>query len=224
MVTLGSSSTWETEIDYDTIYTLPNNATAMSTQSRSRPKPQKTITIVLSPTRNSISARPLGSISQRRNTMPSSGSSGMLPEPLSTQPRLARDDSFVSRSSIYSNVSRSSFDAAEIRHEKFSPVHHYRELVRPATTLLDRDLHGNLTSSYSKTSTIGTHKSEASTCRSLFLSPSAERDVSRALCSLETGPPSQRRVSFTATPTGHLKDIQGHRIRSFYNADAVASA
>ncbi|OAQ97934.1 hypothetical protein LLEC1_05255 [Akanthomyces lecanii] len=215
----GSSSDWETEVDYDIVYPSSDHAAASSTQHQSRFR-KPTITLVLSPTRDSSQDRPFHSISQRRNTMPSSGSSGLLREPCLMQPTTARENSFVSRSSIYSDMSRSSFDAAHMRHEKFSPVHQHLEHARPATTLLDRDLHGNLTAPYSKTSTADAFKSETSTCRSLFLSPSAERDVSRALRTLETVPSSRRRVSFTGTSTGHLRDIQEHHMRSFYNEDA----
>lgn len=224
MNTQGSSSGWETEVDFDVDYPSSVNPTASSTQVQSRSKNPKTITLVLSPTKTLSQDRHFGSSSQRRNTMPSSGSSGLLRESRFMQPTMARENSFVSRSSIYSDMGRNSFDAVQTHHENFSPVHQYQEYARPATTLLDRDLHGNLTASYSKTSTIGALKSETSTCRSLFLSPSAERDVSRALRTLETTPSSQRRVSFTGTSTGHFRDIHEHHMRSFYNADAVASA
>lgn len=226
MNTQSSSSGWETDIDYHEGPIFPNNTAAMSTKSRARFKNQRTITLVLSPTRNSGQDHPIGAFSERRNTMPSSGSSGLLAMTPPTQPQLARDDSFISRSSIYSAVSQDTLDASENRHEEFSPISQYRyqEPTRPFTTLLDRDVHGNLTSSYSKSSTIGAQKSETSTCRSLFLSPSAERDVSRALRTLETAPSSRRRVSFTDASTGDLRAIQEHHIRSFYNADAVASA
>ncbi len=224
MNTLGSSSDWETEVDYNTVYPSSANPTASSTQLQSRFQKPKTINVVLSPTRDLSQDHTLPSISQRRNTMQSSGSSGLLRELRLMQTTTARENSFVSRSSIYSDMSRSSFDVSQTRHENFSPVHQYLEYARPATTLLDRDLHGNLTASYSKTSTVGAFKSETSTCRSLFLSSSAERDVSRALRTLENAPSSQRRVNVTGTSIGQLRDIQKHQMRSFYNADAVASA
>ncbi|KAJ3481305.1 hypothetical protein NLG97_g7854 [Lecanicillium saksenae] len=218
-----SSSGWETEVDYDTGNVFPNNTGRMSTKSRARFKNQKTITLVLSPTRNP-SQDLRTSMSKRRNTMPSSGSSGVLSSSRPTELGLFRDDSFISRSSIYSDISRDRGDDSQVQNEKFSPVHSYWGQARPATGLLDRGSHENLTPSYSKSSTIGAQKSATSTCRSLFLSPSAERDVSRALRTLETRPTAQRRVSFTGGHIGDLRDIQEHHIRSFYNADAVASA
>lgn len=179
---------------------------------------------MLSPTRNSSQNCSSPSIARRRNTMPSSASSGVLPGPRSTQPKLTRDDSFASSMSLYSNASHGSFHTSERTHEHFSPVDQYQCLSRPATTLPDRKLHGHLMPSESKSSTWNAQRSDTSTCRSLFLSPSAERDVSRALYTLEAGSASRRRVSFTGPSTGHLRDIQEHHIRSFYNADAVSSA
>ncbi|KAJ6786046.1 hypothetical protein PWT90_02740 [Aphanocladium album] len=218
-----SSSGWETEVNYDTGHDFPNNTAGMSTKSRARFKNQKTITLVLSPTKNSRQDLQTRSISRRRNTMPSSGSSGVLSSSRPALPSLSRDDSFISRLSVYSDMSHGSIDDSQIRNERFLSAQCSGQ-ERSVTTLLDRGLHRNLAPSYSKSSTIGAQKSVTSTCRSLFLSPSAERDVSRALRALENGPTSQRRVGFTGTPTGDLGGIQEHHIRSFYNADAVASA
>ncbi|EGX91334.1 hypothetical protein CCM_05492 [Cordyceps militaris CM01] len=131
--------------------------------------------------------------------MPSSASSGVLPGPRSTQPKLTRDDSFASSMSLYSNASHGSFHTSERTHEHFSPVDQYQCLSRPATTLPDRKLHGHLMPSESKSSTWNAQRSDTSTCRSLFLSPSAERDKVDNLVKIPVQLTASSPISCTST-------------------------
>lgn len=217
----GSSSDWETDTEYDAEVGNPSSSKGAP---RAHAKKQKSITLVLSPTKASEKMSLSRQNSQRRNTMPASGSSGQLHQPRLIQTRLGRDISFISTSSTYSDASHAMFDHVEIPRIRPLQTTPYRVLHQPVAPRPARNSDSNLSLSHSKASTMATDSSEPSTGRSMFLSPSAERDVSRALQSLGTRMPLQRGMSFSGVSARNPHSMQGQPIRSFYNADAVDSA
>lgn len=216
----GSGSDWETDTEYD----AEVGYTSSKGPPRTRAKKQKTITLVLSPAKASEEMSWSRQNSQRRNTMPASGSSGQLHQAPHTQTRLGRDISFISTSSTYSDASHAIFDHAETPHIRPLQTTPYRVLHQRVAPCPARNSGCDLALSHSNASTIAANSSEPSTCRSMFLSPSAERDVSRALQSLGTRTPLLRGMSFSGVSSRNPNSMQGQPVRSFYNADAVDSA
>lgn len=221
MAAQSSSSGWETDLEYGA-GAFPSNTAATSTKFRNRFRNQKTITIVLSPPRDPNHTSRPSLNADRRNTMPSSGSSGLLAGGRDPEPRLVRDYSFDSTSSIYSHGSRNSIHGFRSNYpaDPSADVSDVTAQPEIGPEFLELPRKANFTTS--STAASGTQESETSTRRSMFLSPSTERDVSRALQTLGTGSVHDRRASFGAVSSTDPATV--HHIRSFYNADAVDSA